>query len=95
MTVNSDGSFSAKAFLMGSKTPVLDTWTGKFDSNLGVILVIPGRARCKGQGRTYTRTLSGKVNEKKGKYELHMEGDDVPCPDLQCSFKERIQVRKK
>jgi hypothetical protein len=80
---------------MTTKSPVLETWTGTFDSNLGVTLTVPGRSECNGQRREYSRTFTGKLSKTKGKYELQTEADDVPCPDLKCSFKNRIKVRQK
>ncbi len=95
VAVKEDGTFSAQAFLMGSKTPVPDIWTGKIDSDQHVIMTVPGRAACKGQRREYTKTYSGRLSKSKGKYELVVEADDVPCPDMGCAFKSKIKVRQK
>ena len=70
LTVSSDGSFSARAFMDGRKEPTPDTWTGQIDSGLGVTVTAPSTTYCRQQERQYTKTFTGTLTQKKGKYEL-------------------------
>jgi hypothetical protein len=95
VTVSSDGSLSARVFMDGRKEPIPETWTGRIDSGLAVTVIAPNRSFCRGQERQYTNTFTGKLTQKKGRYELRMEADDVACPNTNCAFKNRVVVRKK
>ena len=95
VTVSSDGSFSARVFMDGRKEPIPETWTGRIDSGLAVTVTAPSLSSCREQERQYTKTFTGKLTKKKGRYELRMEADDIPCPNMNCAFKNRVIVRKK
>jgi hypothetical protein len=68
--------------------------SGRIDAMLAVTLEQSFTAVCNGAERSYTIHYSGTVTTKKGRYELELQGEDVPCPDSGCAFKRIVRLKK-
>jgi len=68
--------------------------SGRIDATLAVTLEQPFSAVCNGAERSYSIQYVGAVTTKKGRYELELQGEDVPCPDSGCAFKRIVRLKK-
>ena len=59
------------------------------------MMVKPMQAICENIKRTGTETYTGRLVQKKGKYELRIEADSAICPQMQCTFKFKFELKKK
>jgi hypothetical protein len=99
LTVNEDGSFvGQRLFTSGydaGKADPTTTLKGQMQPDLSITFTLSLYAICNNQKRTGEIVYSGRLIQKKGKYQLQVEGIDSLCSAMGCVFKQSLDLRKK
>ena len=99
LTVSKDGSLLGDPLITagpnkGNKQTNA-TWVGQIRSDMTLTIAAPINAVCIRTPRVESVTYTGKLIEKKGKYQLRVEGSATICPDMKCAFKYTFDLKKK